>query len=249
MDRVSSAEVLAMQGVKDLLSLSLDSFSGRRMAQAEFEHISALCGSTWKYSGDPRRAHAILTSGKHSDGFIDTLAMLTFPSVCNIMAGELVKCLADAAPTIDPNWVVGSDHASAVFSAMVAFRMQGILGRPRYDFAEKGKDEVANDIQRWERFAIGRDDLVMNVEELVSTSTTFMRVRAAIQRFHPYPVKFMPIVAVLVNRTGVTEIEGNKLVSPFTFNFNMYPADNCPMCAAGSRAIREPKKHWAELAA
>ena len=245
---ISAEEVLARQSVGELAGLSSESFAGRRMTQAEFEHLSAVCGSAWKYSGDPKMPHAILTSGKHSEGFIDTLAMLTFPNICDIMAAELVKCLV-AECSIYPDWVVGSDHASAVFSSQVAFRMRGRVGCPRYDFTEKGKNEVGEDIQRWERFTIGPEESVMNVEELVSTSTTFMRVRAAIRRFHKdqHPIQFMPIVGVLVNRTGASEIDGNKLVSPFVFNFGIYPADACPLCAAGSRAIPEVKKHWTEL--
>lgn len=242
---VSRLEVLAIEDAEQLRFLSVEWFRDREMTQAEFEHISSLCGSTWKYSGDPKKPHAILTSGKHSNGFIDTLAMLTYPNVCEILASELVRRISGV---LNPDWIVGSDHASAVFSAMVAklMREQG-RGYPRYDFCEKGKDIVGEDIQRWERFTIGKSQTVLNVEELMSTSKTVMLVRAGIRRFHLYPINFLPVILVLVNRTGVTEIDGNKLISPFTFNFDMYPADACPMCAAGSKPIKEPKKHWAEL--
>ena len=92
----SPEDVLAMTKVSDLAVLSPGSFGDRRLTQTEFEHIAALCGSAWKYSTDPKRAHAILTSGKHSEGFLDTLAMLTYPNICSIFACEQVKCLIDA---------------------------------------------------------------------------------------------------------------------------------------------------------
>lgn len=247
----SPEEILAMRSVTELEGLSLQDFADRNVTQPEFEHISALCGSTWRHSGDPKRPHAILTSGKHSDGFIDTLAMLTRTNICDIMAAKLAQRLIAEIPDPRPSlgWIVGSDHASAVFSQRVAFYVRGPFGYPRYDFTEKGKGEVGEDVQRWERFVIGPEELVMNVEELMSTFSTLMRVRAGIRRFHPHPIQFVPIVAVLVNRTGVVEIEGNRLVSPFVFNFNIYPSNDCPLCAAGSVAISEPKKHWAELTA
>lgn len=246
---ISPEEVLAMQSVDELEDLFSESFADRRMTQAEFEHMAALCGSVWRYSGDPTRAHAILTSGKHSDGFIDTLVMLTRPNICEVMAVELAKRLIAEVPASRPTlgWVVGSDHASAVFSQLVTLHMQGLFGYPRYDFTEKGVNEVGIEIQRWERHVIKPEELVMNVEELVSTSTTFMRVRAGIRRFHSHPIQFVPIVAVLVNRSGVEEIEGDRLVSPFVFSFNTHPPNDCPLCAAGSPAIDDVKKHWAQL--
>ena len=56
----------------------------------------------------------------------------------------------------------------------------------------------------------------------------------------------MPFILVLVNRSGLTEASGKKIITLINRPMPMWIPDECPLCREGSEAIR-PKDNWARL--
>jgi orotate phosphoribosyltransferase len=58
----------------------------------------------------------------------------------------------------------------------------------------------------------------------------------------------LPFIAVLVNRSGLTEVSGKRVVALIDRPMPMWVADECPLCKQSSEAIR-PKgtESWARL--
>lgn len=195
-------------------------------------------GSLWTHSGDPKDPHALLTSGKHSDGFVNTLEALSHTVYCSLFAdlmlGELVS-VCNGWP--EASWVVGSDHAAAAISHAVATAL-----RARHDFCEKGPDKT----QVWGRFVIKPEEPTLIVEDLVTTAGTVRAVRDGILAGNPSPVTFVPFVLVVVNRSDLEEIDDWPIVPLVHYNIKTWESDQCPLCAAGSTALR-PKQNWTEL--
>jgi len=224
------------------LKESRDTFS-----QESVTHILKVCDALWLHSGDPKAPHAELTSGKCSDGFVDTLRALRFPNLCDILAYHLARVIDDKIDELDLassevgnptiGWVVGSDHAGAVFSQNVA-RWVGA----EHDFTEKGPDGT----QVWKRFTIPENRNVLQVEELMTTAKTLNAVRAGIRKGNSNPVTFLPMVATLVHRSDVYEIEGAPVVYLVHYDIHVWEPSECPLCAGGSERIK-PKANWARL--
>jgi len=214
-----------------------------KITEAEVTHILKLCGALWLHSGDPADPHAALTSGKCSNGFFDVLRALRYTNVCDILAYCMVHAIEDKLDELDnhPNveWVIGSDHAGAVFSHDAA-RWLGA----QHDFTEKGGANGKQQI--WQRFSIAPGDAVLQVEELMTTAGTLMAVRNGIRQGNPNPVTFAPAVGVLVHRSDVYEIEGVPVVYLAHYDISVWDPKDCPLCAAGSKRLR-PKQNWAEL--
>jgi len=223
-------------GIRDPGSFKPVHFSGIEITQEEFVAIFQMCDAFWMHSGDPKDPHAELTSGLCSNGFIDCLRALSYTGICQGMASQLVDRLYRRYNG-HIGWVVGSDHAGAAFSKDVA----NVLGA-RHDFTEKGPDKT----QLWKRLVIPEGEVVLQIEELMTTSGTTMAVRNGIREGNPNPVTFAPVVAVLVHRSDVQEIEGSPVVYPFHFDIWTAKPEDCPLCAAGSKRLR-PKANWAEL--
>jgi hypothetical protein len=206
-------------------------------------HILTLCEALWLHSGDPIAPHAELTSGKCSNGFVDVLRALRYTYVCDILAYHMVHAIEVILDTLDYKgnieWVIGSDHAGAVFSHDVA-RWWGA----QHDFTEKGGE--GGKLQFWKRFAIQPNHGVLQVEELMTTSGTLKSVRQGIRDGNPYPVTFAPVVGVLVHRSDVYEIESAPVVYLAHYDISVWEPSVCPLCAAGSKRLR-PKQNWAEL--
>lgn len=208
-----------------------------------FDHIFKQCDALWQHSGDPKAPHAELTSGKCSDGFVNVLAVLQYATLCEIMAAQIADRVLDLSymgvGQIIPDWVIGSDHAGATLSFEVARQLA-----VRHDFTEKGEGKS----QIWKRFEIGPQELVLQVEELVTTSLTLNEVRKGIRAGNPNGVKFMPYVMTLVHRSSSTHFEGGDIHYVRHYDINTWDPAECPLCAQGSKRLK-PKANWAELTA
>lgn len=223
---------------RDLRFLNISELLHRKITQEEISYVLELCDALWlyPYHANPTKPHAELTAGDHSDGFVDTLRALRFTNVCQLLAYKLLeKVWQKYSGPID--WVVGSDHAGAAFSHSVAIWLSA-----QHDFAEKGPDKR----QLWKRFTIEPEEVVLQVEELMTTSSTLLAVRNGIREGNQKPVTFAPVVAVLIHRSDVHEIEGSSVISLVHYDIKKWKPEGCPLCKAGSQALR-PKQHWPEL--
>ncbi len=220
------------------------------ITDVEFDHVLKLAGALWLHDNDPAMPHAELTSGRCSDGFVDVLRVLKYTSLCEVFASELYKLLVRQNLPLQerrPDWVVGSDHAGATISFEVARHLKA-----KHDFTEKLeiKDpetgEVVEKKQLWERHTIEPDEVVLQVEELITTLGTLRAVREGIREGNPNPVTFVPVVLTLVHRSDVYEFEGAPILYLRHYDIKSWEPEECPLCAAGSKRIR-PKQNWAEL--
>jgi hypothetical protein len=58
----------------------------------------------------------------------------------------------------------------------------------------------------------------------------------------------LPYIAVLVNRSGKTEVGGRKFVALINREMSVWKPDECPLCKRGSAALRpKGKENWAAL--
>lgn len=221
----------------------------RSITDEEFDHIFRTCDALWLHSGDPKDPHAELTSGKCSNGFVDTLRVLRYTALCKLMAEQLKRRMIQEMAKIAPpsfldlksdftfDWAIGSDHASAVFAYEIVRNWEC-----QYDFTEKGDGKT----QVWQRFLIQPNEVVLQIEELVTTLKTLTEVRKGIRAGTPTPVKFAPFVFALVHRSHEYEFEGTPIHYVRHYDINSWDQKDCPLCAAGSERIK-PKANWAKL--
>lgn len=221
---------------KKLREVSWIDYTNHGMTEAELREMLEAAEAFWIHGGGTL-PHAELTTGKCSDGFVDTLRALRFSNVCYAAAQALAKSIRDAYQgPID--WVIGSDHAGAVFSQNVAIWLNA-----QHDFTEKGPEKA----QDWKRFKIKEGEVAVQVEELMTTSDTFMRVRDGIRTGNGSPVTFAPVAGVLIHRSSVWKIEETTIVPFAHYDITVWDGPEvCPLCAKGSKRLR-PKQHWAEL--
>lgn len=207
-----------------------------------FDHIFKQCDALWQHSGNPNAPHAELTSGMCSDGFVNVLAVLKYTQLCEIMAAQIADRVIDFSHMgrqVLPEWIIGSDHAGATLSFEVARQLA-----VRHDFTEKGDSKS----QVWNRFVIGSQERILQVEELVTTSLTLDEVRKGVRAGNPNGVTFMPYVMALVHRSSAVQFEGGDIHFVRHYDINTWDPADCPLCARGSKRLK-PKANWRELTA
>lgn len=91
---------------------------------------------------------------------------------------------------------------------------------------------------------------VLQVEELITTSSTFKEIRRAVEAGNNAPVNFISEVGALVHRPGKlpAEYDGRRVIALIEKEIQIFEPgpETCPYCAAGSLPLR-PKQNWAEL--
>jgi orotate phosphoribosyltransferase len=218
------------------------------LSHDEITHILTITDAFWMHSGDPKAPHAELTSGRCSNGFVDVLKALRYTPVCGLFASLLVKKIDVELGDSDgddeglfPDWVVGSDHASATLSYQVAAYF-----RTKHEFTEKGPGKT----QVWGREKIQPDEAVLQIEELITTAGTLRAVREGLIKAHEYPLNFLPFVGCVVNRSSESHFDDGPILDLVHYDIETWEPAECPLCAQGSPRLR-PKRtdHWQKLKA
>jgi orotate phosphoribosyltransferase len=210
-----------------------------RITEVDFDHMLRLVGGLWQHSGDPSAPHVEMTSGRCTDGFVNTTRLLKYTNICMLLASKLAQVYRDYVGPVQSRWVVGSDHAAATFSQNLAYYLHA-----KHEFTEKGSDKS----QLWRRETIQQGEVVLQVEELVANLGTLQAVRDGIIAGNEHPVEFAPVSMTLVRRAPVCEFDGRPILYFRHYDIKQWDPEDCPLCAAGSKRLR-PKQHWAELTA
>lgn len=231
-------DLRTLRTIAELKNINKDTLAEHTISDMEIRHVFELCDALWLHSGNPADPHAELTSGKCSDGFIDSLRALRYSYLCQFLADQLIKKLnAKYSQLPLPDWVIGSDHAGAAFSHSVALILQA-----QHDFTEKGEGKT----QFWKRFDIKPEETVLQVEELITTTSTLQAVREGIRAGNSSPVTFAPVSLTLIHRSSIYEFENAPILYLAHYDITVWNPSDCPLCAQGSKRVR-PKQNWKEL--
>lgn len=215
-----------------------------------------ICDAGWIHDGDSKKPHAELSGGKCSNAFFDCLRVFSYPSLCEILARQIVRKLENKLriyyPKVDwvatffytgpkVDWVVSSSYAAITFGHEVAKALGAKFG-----FTEKDPTDPKKQV--WQRFTIPKDSNILQAEELITTSGTFQEVRRAVREGNSEPVNFLPVVGTLIHRPPKLPVDydGTTVVSLIERQIWAVEQKDCSLCAAGSPRYR-PKTHWIEL--
>ena len=203
----------------------------------------------WVYDWGSGKPHAILHSGKHSNGFFLCKRVLSFGNLREILAACLIREMSDQTGGMGPiHGVFGSAYSSILLAGDVG----RLLGVKTY---VPEKDPTDPDGKRM-RFK--PDDpapagsVLLQIEELVTTWDSGAATALAVKEGNPNPVTFYPLVGVLIWRPPVMDTrklpDGREIVAFIEKLVGAYEPAECLMCEEGSKAVL-PKSNWAELTA
>jgi orotate phosphoribosyltransferase len=201
----------------------------------------------WHYQGDPspKKPHAELSSGLCSNGFFDCQRILCYPNITEILAFQLaceIKLSMNEEKIKRIDYVVAPPYGGITLGHEVA----KIMGA-KFMFVEKDPNDPKGKKMIWQRLAIPAGATVLQVDELITTTSTIKEVRKAIQAGNPEMVTFTPFVGTLVFRPADLKAEQEyRIVSLIRQEVQNFEPSECPYCKAGSPRVR-PKKNWDKL--
>lgn len=206
------------------------------MADGMWEPAFKEHGAIWVHDGKPKRPHALLTSGLHSDGFVNC-SLVTQDAA---LLDRIVQHEAGLTPKVTdkPDWVIGSPMGAITFAYALALKLNAKAG-----FTEKDGEAM-----KLARFEIKPGEKVLVVEDTISTGGSTLKSIEGIQKAGVAAENILPYVVCLVNRSGSATLGGRELRALLTLDIHNWKPEECPLCKAGSQAVR-PKANWAALTA
>jgi orotate phosphoribosyltransferase len=199
----------------------------------------------WIHDGNPKRSHALLTSGKHSNGFFNSRLVIPDEALLRDAASDLLELFArEGGDVFKVQGVVGPQTGATKLTELVSKQL------PNADcfFASPAKSEVdgrKSMVFSDEELALLPDKWVLLCEDVLTTGGSVDLTANAVTSAGGI---VLPFILVLVNRSGLTEVNDRKIVALIDRAMPMWMPDECPLCKQGSEAIR-PKgaENWARL--
>jgi len=180
--------------------------------------------------------HFKLSSGNHSAFYLQSAKVLENPKTAALLAGELAAQIRNDGVEID------TVCAPAIGGLVAGFALAQALDA-RYIFTERVNGAMT--LRRG--FDVKQGEKILICEDIITTGGSAMEAAAAVESLGAQVVAF----AALANR-GFCRRTDSDLVAkrecrlpddlPFyalaDFDFEMYAPEECPMCAAGSEAVK-----------
>jgi len=190
----------------------------------------------YKDSGALLEGHFILSSGNHSNRYLQSAKVLEDPKRAELLAKELAAMIQSADIEID------TVCAPALGGVLAGYELARALG-VRSIFVER--KEGVMELRRG--FEVRKGEKILICEDIITTGGSAMEAATIIEALGAKVVAF----ASLANR-GLCQRKGSStspkpecklphntpLFALEDFEFAMYAPSECPLCKAGGTAIK-----------
>lgn len=165
--------------------------------------------------------HFKLSSGLHSEKYLQCALVLQHPKIAEKLARELAGRFKDERPEV----VIGPALGGVTWAYEVA-RAFGIRGI----FTER----LDNVMTLRRGFAIGKNERVLVVEDVVTTGGSTKEVIETVKRAGGIVVG----VGAVIDRSGGAASFGVKFEALARLVVETYPETACPLCKKGGVAVK-----------
>lgn len=178
------------------------------MKPESYNEILEECGAVLK-------GHFLLTSGLHSDTYVEKFKILQYP----LLTDKLCKAIADHFNKTKPHVVVGAAIGGIIISHVVARFLS-----TRSIFAER----IDSNLVFRRGFSIEKGERVLIVDDIVTTGGSIFELLDLVAE-QGGAVKG---IGLLIDRSGGKADFGVPTFPLVTLDIPTYSPDDCPLCAA-----------------
>ena len=168
-------------------------------------------------AGAVLRGHFLLSSGLHSDTYVEKFELIQHPDVAVPLCAQIADRYRDAS--------VRTVAGPTTGGAILAFEVARQLGA-RCVVAERSEDG-GREFRRG--FKIGRGERVLVVDDVLTTGGSVRQTVAAVEGLGGVVVG----AGLLVDRSGGRADAGTSYWAALELDTPAYRPDECPQCAGG----------------
>lgn len=200
----------------------------------------------WLHDGNPKRPHALLTSGKHSTWFFNGSILAEDPALVDSAADDIISRLEWQGPHLDDvDRVVGPAMGAITLVHAVARNIA--RRRDRRCLCAYTVKSADGTHMLFERTRIRHGEHVLCVEDVLTTGQSVEKTLSAVVQSGGNP---LPFIGAILNRWDVLQICDAWVIPLIDRPMSAWAQEECLLCRQGSEAIR-PKgaENWARLTA
>jgi orotate phosphoribosyltransferase len=184
----------------------------------DLERVLEECGALTE-------GHFLLSSGKHSERYIEKFHLLRKPVILEEVCCSMITLLEDRK--ID---VVAGPTTGGILIAAELARQLGV----RAAYAERASEgSLERTFRRVNYFEPG--DNVLVVDDILTTGGS---VRETVLALDPYPVELVGVIVMVDRSMGRTDL-GTPYQSVIEMDVPVWDPEECPLCARGI-AVAKP---------
>ncbi|MFN8676232.1 MAG: orotate phosphoribosyltransferase [Thermomicrobiales bacterium] len=174
-------------------------------------------------SGALKEGHFLLSSGRHSDRYVEKFDLLRQPSATS----RACEGFADAFRDSRVDVVAGPTTGGIILAFEVARQLDVAAA-----YAERKNEGSGREFRRGTTFAPGSRVLV--VDDILTTGGS---VRETLEALRGHPVEVVGI-GILVDRSGGNVDFGLPVRALANMQIETWEPDDCPLCARGVPLIK-----------
>lgn len=181
--------------------------------------------------------HFLLSSGKHSKFYLQSAKVLESPKLAARLCEELAAVIGEAQLEFD------SVCSPALGGLLAGYELARAADK-RFIFTER----VSGEMTLRRGFEVKKGEKFIICEDIITTGGSAMESKAVIESLGGVVVGFAALanrgfckVANLKNTQRKSEAKLSQNLPFFAlgnFDFEIYPPEACPLCKAGSKAIK-----------
>jgi orotate phosphoribosyltransferase len=175
----------------------------------------------YRRTGALLNGHFLLSSGLHSERYLQSALVLQQPDIATKLCAELASYFRDQK--------IEAVIAPALGGVFVSHETARALG-VRALFAER----VSGELTLRRGFTIGNGERVLVVEDVITTGKSTRETIEVVKKAGGIAIA----AASLVDRSGGKAELGVPYRALVTLDVPTYPADSCPMCRSGSSPVK-----------
>jgi orotate phosphoribosyltransferase len=182
---------------------------------------SSLVGNIFEETCALLKGHFLLTSGLHSEQYLQCARVLQWPKHAEFCAGLIAdKCR---------HWSPGVIVSPAIGGVVIGYEVARALGC-RAIFAERENGTLR--LRRGFEISIGERALV--VEDVITTGGSTRETMGVVRTCGGLVVG----AASIIDRSGGNASLGVEYCSLWTLTIPTYPEAECPLCKSGSQPVK-----------
>lgn len=178
------------------------------MKKEQFDELFKECGAVLK-------GHFLLTSGLHSDTYVEKFKLLQYPKLTDKMCKEIAAHYADTKPHV----ILGAATGGIIISQSVGRELS-----VKSIFAERVDGKLV--LRRG--FHIEKGERVLVVDDVVTTGGSIYELLDLVAE---YGGKVMG-VGTIIDRSGKKIDFGVNYHTLVRYDIPTYKPENCPQCAS-----------------
>lgn len=175
-------------------------------------------------SGALTQGHFLLSSGKHSDRYIEKFHLLRRPKILEEICAEIVRRVSSTPIDV----VAGPTTGGILIAAEVARQMD-----VRAAYAERSdQGSLEREFRRVSYFEPG--DRVLVVDDILTTGGS---VRETIAALEPHPVELAAVMLMVDRSIGRAEL-GAPYQALAEMDVPAWDPEDCPLCDQGVSLVK-----------